>query len=145
MARKTAPKPASNGHVEKPKRQASHYIDTKGARRLRVASNHPLARCSPRDDRVIVQRDELENSSRGGIIIARTSGSQRKQTGTVIAIGPGKRGPDGSRIPLDDVELGDRVILTGYAGLELNDSPDKENEEFVMLREDDVTATLDIV
>ncbi len=106
-----------------------------------VTSTHPLARCRPRDDRVVIKRDLPKDKSEGGILLAETS-QGKQQTGTVIRIGPGKRGPDGKRIPIEDLKDGDQVILTGYAGMEIRDGLSRENDEYLILREEDIVANL---
>lgn len=130
-----------NGKTKKAKTMLT-YVDDKGARRTKLDDPHPLANCSPRTDRVIVRRDQKEKESKGGILLPTTSDGTKRQLGTIIAIGPGKLKEDGSREEMD-LELGDRVVLTGYAGLEISEGPFQEKEEFVMLREDDITAVLD--
>lgn len=137
-------KTTKNGAAPKAAKAPAVFTDTKGARRLRCKSTHPLANASPRGDRVIVLRDKEIDETPAGILIARTHGSgAKKQTGTVIAVGPGSVSDGGVRVPVD-LNPGDRVILVGYAGLEINETPLQTDEELVLLRQDDVTAVLDV-
>jgi chaperonin GroES len=106
---------------------------------------HPLARCRPRGDRVVVRRDSVKNKTEGGILLPDSVLNERQQTGTVISVGPGPRGTDGKPVALD-IKPGDRVVITGYAGLEIRgEFGSSENQEYVMLRDEDVTAILDEV
>lgn len=112
----------------------------------KVVSSHPLALCKPRGDRVVVRRDIFrQNATQGGILIPETAMSNDKQqTGTVWAVGPGGVHPQtGAVVPLD-LKVGDRVIITSYAGLEIKGDPMSSNtqEEFVLLRDDDIVAVL---
>lgn len=106
--------------------------------------DHPLARCTPRGDRVVVRRDIAKNKeTAGGILLPDTFATDKQQTGVVWSVGPGKAGPDGKPVTLD-LKKGDRVIITGWAGLEINDplTAGSKDDEFVLLRDEDVVATL---
>lgn len=107
-------------------------------------SGHPLARCKPRGDRVVVRRDLPRKETAGGILLPDTVANSRMPTGTIIAVGPGKRNEQGEVVPTD-LKVGDRVILTGYAGLEIRDPSMNrgDQDEYVMLREDDVLALIE--
>jgi len=114
----------------------------KNAKALAEALNseHPLARCHPRGDRVVIRRDLPKKQTEGGILLPDTVANAKQQTGLVVRVGPGPL-VNGARVPLD-LEPGDRVIITGYAGLELRDQNTREGDEFCMLREEDVLAKL---
>lgn len=106
--------------------------------------DHPLARCEPRGDRVVVQRDIAKNKqTQGGILLPDSFSNEKQQTGTVWSVGPGKAGPDGKPVPLG-LKKGQRVIITGWAGLEINDPLNSGNrdDEFVLLRDEDIVAVL---
>jgi chaperonin GroES len=60
----------------------------------------------PMNDNVLVLRVEEEQTTAGGIIIPDTA-KKKPQEGKVIAVGSGKSGKDGKRIPLD-VKAGNR-------------------------------------
>ncbi len=90
---------------------------------------------TPLHDRVIVKRIEEKETTRGGIIIPDTA-KEKPMEGEVIAVGAGRR-EKGERIPLD-VKVGDRVLFGKYAGNEIK----IEDEEFLILKEDDILAKL---
>lgn len=90
----------------------------------------------PLNDRVLVIRTEDENKTKGGIIIPDTA-KEKPQKGKVIAVGPGKMGENGNRIPLD-VKVGDHVIFSKYAGNEIK----IDNTEHVFMKEADILAVV---
>ena len=91
----------------------------------------------PLHDRILVKRIEEQEVRKGGIIVP-DSAKEKPQEGKVIAAGNGKIGEDGKRIPLD-VKAGDRILFGKYAGSEVK----VEDEEYLILREEDVLGILD--
>ncbi len=91
----------------------------------------------PLQDRVIVQRVEEEERTKGGIIIPDTA-KEKPQEGKVIAVGKGKFGDDGKLIPMD-VKAGDRILFGKYSGSEVKLS----GEEYLIMREDDILGVLE--
>ena len=90
----------------------------------------------PLHDRVLVKRIEAEEQVRGGIIIPDTA-KEKPQEAEVVAVGPGKLSDDGSRQPMD-VNAGDRILIGKYSGSEIK----IEDDEFVILREDEILAVV---
>jgi chaperonin GroES len=66
----------------------------------------------PLHDRLIVQRLEEEEKTKGGIIIPDTA-KEKPVEGKVIAAGRGKLSEEGKRITLD-VKKGDRILFGKY-------------------------------
>jgi chaperonin GroES len=91
----------------------------------------------PLHDRILVKRIEEQETVRGGIIIPDTA-KEKPQEGKVIAAGNGKVGDDGKKIPLD-VKAGDKILFGKYSGSEVK----IEDDEYLILREEDVLAILD--
>ena len=91
----------------------------------------------PLQDRIIVKRVEEESKSKGGIIIPDTA-KEKPQEAKVIAVGNGKVTDDGKKIPLD-VKAGDRILFGKYSGSEVK----VEDEEYLILREEDVLAIIE--
>ena len=91
----------------------------------------------PLQDRVIVQRVQEEEKTKGGIIIPDTA-KEKPQEGKVVAVGKGKVGDDGKLIALD-VKAGDRILFGKYSGTEIK----IENVDFLILREDEVLAIVE--
>ncbi|MCU0597825.1 MAG: co-chaperone GroES [Desulfobacterales bacterium] len=90
----------------------------------------------PLNDRILVKRTEEETKTKGGIIIPDTA-KEKPQKGEVIAVGPGKMGDDGKRIPLD-VKAGDKVLFSKYAGTEIK----VDGLEQIFMREDDILGII---
>ena len=90
----------------------------------------------PLHDRVIVQRIEQTETTKGGIIIP-DSAKEKPQEGKVYAVGPGKRDDQGKTHALD-VKKGDKVLFGKYSGTEVK----IEGEEYVILREDDILGVI---
>ena len=90
---------------------------------------------TPLHDRILIKRIEEKETAKGGIIVPDTA-KEKPQEGEVIAVGSGKR-HEGKRISLD-IEIGDRVLFGKYSGTEIK----IEEEEYLILREDEVFAKL---
>ena len=86
----------------------------------------------PLGDRVLVKRVEEKQQKRGAIIIPDTA-KEKPMEGKVIAVGAGRVGKDGNRMPVE-VKVGDRVLFGKYAGQEIK----IEDKEHVILKEDEV-------
>ena len=91
----------------------------------------------PLQDRIIVQRIEEDETTKGGIIIP-DSAKEKPQEGKAIAVGNGKVTEDGKLQPLD-VKKGDRLLFSKYAGTEVT----IEGEDHLIIREDDVLGILE--
>lgn len=91
----------------------------------------------PLNDRVLVIRVDKENMSKGGIIIPDTA-KEKPREGKVVAVGPGKIGEDGKRIP-PDVKAGDRVIFSRYVGTEIK----IDGIEHLVMNETDILAVIE--
>ena len=90
----------------------------------------------PLHDRILVTRVAEQEIGRGGLIIPDTA-KEKPQEGTVVAVGNGKLTEDGTRVALD-VQAGDRILFGKYTGSEVT----IENEEYVIMKEEDVLAIL---
>ena len=91
----------------------------------------------PLQDRVIVQRVQEEEKTKGGIIIPDTA-KEKPQEGKVVAVGKGKVGDDGKLIALD-VKAGDRILFGKYSGTEIK----IDGVEHLILREDEVLGVIE--
>ncbi len=91
----------------------------------------------PLNDRILVVRVEEEQKTAGGIIIPDTA-KEKPQEGKVVAVGPGKIGDDGKRVPVE-LKEGDRVLFSKYAGTEIK----IDGVEHVFMREDDILGVLE--
>jgi chaperonin GroES len=91
----------------------------------------------PLQDRIIVKRVEEESKTAGGLFIPETA-KEKPQRGKIVAVGNGKKTEDGKVLPLD-VKVGDTVLFGKYAGTEIK----VDNDDFLMMREDDILAVVE--
>jgi len=91
----------------------------------------------PLHDRVVVQRIDAEEKTKGGIIIPDTA-KEKPQEGEVIAVGPGARDENGKLVPLD-VKSGDRILFGKWSGTEVK----LDGEELLIMKESDSMGVLE--
>ncbi len=99
---------------------------------------HTKLNIRPLGDRVIVQRDEADDRTEAGIYLPEQAKDTPK-SGVILAVGDGALNTDtGERVPLE-IEKGDRVIFSSYAGTEIK----LEDEEYLIMSENDILAIVD--
>jgi chaperonin GroES len=91
----------------------------------------------PLGDRVVVEREESEAKTAGGIVLP-DSAKDKPSRGTVIAIGDGRLLEDGTRSKLQ-VKIGDKVLFTSYAPEAIKLGED----ELLLMREEDILAVIE--
>ena len=91
----------------------------------------------PLHDRVVVERIDEEEISKGGIIIPDTA-KEKPMEGIVFAVGPGTRNDKGEVIPLD-VKAGDRVLFGKWSGTEVS----LDGRELMIMKESDIMAVIE--
>ena len=91
----------------------------------------------PLYDRILVERVESEEKTKGGIIVPDTA-QEKPQQGKVIAVGQGKRLEDGKLVPLE-VKAGDTILFGKYSGSEIT----IESNEYLIMKEDDVLGLVE--
>jgi chaperonin GroES len=91
----------------------------------------------PLGDRVVVEREESESKTAGGIVLP-DSAKDKPARGTVIAVGDGRLLDDGTRGKLQ-VKVGDKVLFTSYApeAIKIGD------QELLLMREEDILAVIE--
>ncbi|MCD4847389.1 MAG: co-chaperone GroES [Candidatus Aegiribacteria sp.] len=92
----------------------------------------------PLFDRVLIKREEPREVVKSGIVIPDTA-KEKPLEGIVEAIGQGKRNPEGEGFITPVVKKGDHVLIGKYSGTEVKFLDD----EYVIVREDDILAILD--
>jgi len=90
----------------------------------------------PLGDRVVVQREESEQRTSGGILLP-DSAKDKPARGRVVSVGEGRCDSKGVRHALQ-VKPGDRIVFTSYAGEAFKVGDD----ELLLMREDDILAIL---
>ena len=94
-------------------------------------------RLQPIGERIVVQREESEATTAGGIVLP-DSAKEKPARGTVVAVGSGKLLDDGSRGE-SQLKEGDHVLFSSYAG----ETVEIDDVEYLLMREDDVLAVLE--
>lgn len=93
-------------------------------------------RLQPIGERIVVQREQSEATTAGGIVLP-DSAQEKPARGKVVAIGTGKLLDDGSR-GHSQLSEGDHVLFSSYAG----ESVEIDGDEYLLMREDDVLAVV---
>jgi chaperonin GroES len=91
----------------------------------------------PLGDRVVVEREESESRTAGGIVLPDTA-KNKPSRGKVLSVGDGKLLDDGTRSKLQ-VRTGDRVLFSSYAGDEFK----LGDRELLLMREEDILAVFE--
>ena len=83
----------------------------------------------PIGNRVVAQRTEQEETTKGGIILP-DSAKQKQETAVVVAIGGGKE---------ISVAVGDVILMDKYASQEVK----IDDEEFIVVKAEDIIAIVE--
>ena len=89
----------------------------------------------PLSDRVVLKPLEAEETTKSGIILT-TDSKEKPQQAVVVAVGPGGF-REGEEVDMD-VEVGDKVVYSRFAGTEVK----LDDEEYILVRQDDILAIL---
>ncbi len=90
----------------------------------------------PLHDRVVIQRLEEEDKSKGGIIIPDTA-KEKPSQGMVVSVGPGARDESG-KIVKPDVKEGDRVLFGKWSGTEVK----LNGQDLLIMKESDIMGVI---
>lgn len=90
----------------------------------------------PLADRVVIQMQEAEETTKSGIILA-GSAKEKPEVAQVVAVGPGGV-VDGKEVAME-LKVGDKVLISKYAGTEVK----IDGEEYTILRQSDVLAIVE--
>lgn len=90
----------------------------------------------PLADRVVVKMVEAEETTKSGIILT-ASAKEKPQVAEIMAVGPGGL-VDGKQVDIT-VKVGDRVIVSKYAGTEFK----SDGEEYTIVRQSDILAIVE--
>ena len=90
----------------------------------------------PLADRVVIKMTEAEETTTSGIILA-ASAQEKPQVAEVVAVGPGGV-VDGKEITMY-VKVGDKVLLSKYAGTEVK----LDGQEYTILKQSDILAIVE--
>ena len=102
-----------------------------------ATKNKSKIKLQPLGDRVVIERDDSEDVTAGGIVLP-DSAQDKPARGRVISLGDGKLLDDGTRCEFQ-IKVGDRVIFSSYAG----ETFKIDDEELLLMREEDILAIID--
>lgn len=90
----------------------------------------------PLFDRVVVKMTEVEEVSKGGIILTAAS-KEKPQFAEVVAVGPG--GERDGKTSTMCVKVGDKVVVANYAGSKIK----VDGEELIIVNMGDILAIVE--
>ena len=91
----------------------------------------------PLHDRVLVERVEQEDRTKGGIIIPDTA-QEKPMEGKVVSVGGGARNENGQVVALD-VKKGDRILFGKWSGTEVK----IDGKELLIMKESDIMRIIE--
>ncbi|MCL2817551.1 MAG: co-chaperone GroES [Clostridiales bacterium] len=92
----------------------------------------------PLGERVIVKVIDCEEVTKGGIVLP-DAAKEKPQEAKVVAVGPGRLGEDGKRVPLE-IAVGEKVLFAKFSGTEVK----KDGVEYLILNaERDILAVVE--
>lgn len=91
----------------------------------------------PLGDRVILEVQEEEEQTVGGIVLA-SNAKEKPQTGKVVAVGAGRVLDNGEK-SVPEVKVDDLVIYDKYAGTEVSN----DGEKYLVVRANDIIAVVE--
>ncbi len=93
----------------------------------------------PLNKRVVVDPEEKEKQSAGGIIIPETANQKTPTKGRIIAIA------QDSDINMK-IQPGDIVLFSKYAGVEItlvSNSPESRDKQYLLIKDEDLLAVIE--
>ncbi|MFZ1932802.1 MAG: co-chaperone GroES [Thermoguttaceae bacterium] len=101
------------------------------------SSDPTKIKLQPLGDRVVVEREEAETVTAGGIVLPDTA-KDKPARGRIISVGDGRLLDSGARSPLQ-VKVGNRVLFSSYAG----DTFKLGTRELLLMHEEDILAVIE--
>ncbi len=90
----------------------------------------------PLGDRIVLKQLEAKEQTKGGIVLPDTV-KEKPQEGEIIAVGEGKKNPEGKVIPLS-LKVSDKILYGKYSGTEVV----IDGEDYLIIREEDVLGII---
>ena len=91
----------------------------------------------PLQDRILVERVEEDEKTKGGIIIPDTA-KEKPAEGKVVSVGIGRAGEDGKMLPME-LKVGDRILFSKYGGTDVK----IDGNDYLIMRQDDVLGVVE--
>jgi chaperonin GroES len=108
--------------------------ERKQLKRKKKMSKETFQLAKPLADRVLIEKEEVQTKTTGGIIIPETARAEDTKIGTVVSVGPGIYTNDGVLIPMT-VNVGDKVMMPQIGTAQI---VKLENKEYYLFREQEL-------
>lgn len=92
----------------------------------------------PLSDHILIEPIKGEEKTKTGILLPDTAEKEKPEEGKVIAVGSGRKTPEGKVIPVE-VKPGQRVLFTKYGPNEIKIN----GKEYLIAREEDILAIIE--
>lgn len=92
----------------------------------------------PLGNRVIVQEEQQDETTPGGIVLPETRNKDKPTMGIVQSVGPGALDDHGKRQPID-VTKGDKVVFNRYGG----NPVEVDGEKYIIVLSTDIQAIIE--
>ena len=92
---------------------------------------------NPLHDRVVIKRIEADTKTASGLFIP-DNAKEKPDQGVVLAVGPGKRNPNGDVMPLT-VQVDNRVLFGKFAGQQVK----IDGQELLILTEEEIYGIIE--
>jgi len=91
----------------------------------------------PLSNNIIIEqlRNETKNK---GVLLLQSTEKDGPQQGKVIAVGPGKKNPQGKAVPMD-IKKGDIVLFSKYGPHEVKIG----EKDYIVLKEEDILGIIE--
>ena len=106
------------------------------AKKKAAKKSSAKTKLQPLGDRVVIERDQSEDITAGGIVLP-DSAQDKPARGKIVSVGDGLLLDNGKRAPFQ-VKAGDHVLFSSYAGDEFK----IDDQELMLLRESDILAVI---
>ena len=90
----------------------------------------------PLFDRVVIKDAEMEETTKGGLILT-SSAKEKPQYAFIVSVGPGGV-VDGKDVTMQ-VKEGQKAVYSKYAGTEIK----RDGEEYKIIRQHDIRAVIE--
>ncbi|MBN1591363.1 MAG: co-chaperone GroES [Pirellulales bacterium] len=109
----------------------------KAEKKKTTVKSTATVKIEPLGDRVVVEREDSEAVTSGGIVLP-DSAQDKPSRGKIVSVGNGPLLDDGTRGKMQ-VKRGDRVLFSSYAGEEFK----LGDRELLLMREEDILAVIE--
>lgn len=96
-----------------------------------------ISELKPLADRILIQVEEAETQTSGGLVLTSTSREQ-PTLGKVIAVGSGKADEKGNVVK-SSLSVGDTVLYSKYSGVEFEG---KNDTHYIVVKDSDILASM---